>query len=48
MFRIGSVSKTLTSSLAGRLIDLGLLDIDKSVYYYLPDYPKKEWDFTVK
>jgi len=45
-YRIGSVSKTLTAGLIGRLLDQGKLDLDRPVTEVLPDYPKKRWPFT--
>ncbi|MFZ1806656.1 MAG: serine hydrolase domain-containing protein [Cyclobacteriaceae bacterium] len=47
-FRIGSVSKPLTSAALGKLIDAGKVDINESVYTYLPDFPKKKYPITVK
>ncbi|MEZ4946846.1 MAG: serine hydrolase domain-containing protein [Cyclobacteriaceae bacterium] len=47
-FRIGSVSKPLTSAALGKLIDAGKIDLDESVYTYLPDFPKKKYPITLK
>lgn len=47
-FRIGSVSKPLTSAALGKLIDAGKVDLNESVYTYLPDFPKKRYPITVK
>ncbi|HET9482300.1 MAG TPA: serine hydrolase domain-containing protein [Candidatus Polarisedimenticolia bacterium] len=38
-FGLGSVSKSLTMALAGRLVDRGLLDLDAPIEKYLPDFP---------
>jgi CubicO group peptidase (beta-lactamase class C family) len=38
-FGIGSISKSLTMALVGRLIDKGVLDIDAPVERYLPKFP---------
>ncbi len=38
-FAIGSISKSLTTALVGRLVDSGALDIDAPVERYLPDFP---------
>jgi serine beta-lactamase-like protein LACTB len=38
-FGIGSISKSLTTALVGRLIDNEVLDIDAPVEHYLPDFP---------
>lgn len=39
LFGIGSVTKALTTALAGRLVDQGRLDLDAPVERYLPDFP---------
>jgi CubicO group peptidase (beta-lactamase class C family) len=39
LFGIGSVTKSLTMALAGRLVDQGRLDLDAPVERYLPDFP---------
>lgn len=46
-FRSGSISKTKTAAAMGVLIEDGRLDLEASVYDYLPDYPQKQYDFTV-
>lgn len=38
-FRIGSVSKVLTSTAAARLVSRGLLELDTPIAYWLPDLP---------
>tara|TARA_R110000868_G_scaffold1389_28_gene10864 strand:+ start:15523 stop:16602 length:1080 start_codon:yes stop_codon:yes gene_type:complete len=48
IFRIASISKSITGVTLAKLTDDKLIDLDKSVYYYLPDYPKKAYDFTVR
>lgn len=47
-FRIGSVSKSLTAAVIGILVDDGVLDIDKPVRHYLPDFPEKQWPVSVR
>lgn len=47
-FRIGSVSKSLTSIALGRLIQEGRLDLDAEVQRYAPTFPKKPWPLTVR
>ncbi|KAI1706290.1 beta-lactamase domain-containing protein [Ditylenchus destructor] len=44
VMRIASISKSVTSAIAGKLIQSGKLDVDKSIYEYLPDFPKKKVD----
>ena len=47
-FRIASISKSLTAAALAKLMDDGLLDLDESLYSYVPDFPKKKYDFTVR
>lgn len=46
-FRSGSISKTKTAAAMGLLLESGNLELNASVYKYLPEYPRKEYDFTV-
>lgn len=48
LFRIASISKSITGVLLGKLVDDKVIDLDQSIYNYVPDYPKKEYDFTVR
>jgi serine beta-lactamase-like protein LACTB, mitochondrial len=48
MFRVGSVSKMLTSLAVGRLYAQGRLDLDAPVQQYLPDFPVKEYPITAR
>jgi CubicO group peptidase (beta-lactamase class C family) len=47
-FRIGHVSKALTSAGAGLLVERGRLHLDDVIQAYVPAYPKKEWPVTVR
>jgi serine beta-lactamase-like protein LACTB, mitochondrial len=47
-YRIGSVSKLLTSAALARLYDKGRIDLDASVQRYVPSFPKKEQDITIR
>ncbi len=38
-FRLGSVSKIVTASLAARMVDAGLVDLDAPISQYLPELP---------
>jgi CubicO group peptidase (beta-lactamase class C family) len=40
-FQIGSITKAFTSMLALRLVEMGKLDLDKTISDYLPYYPEK-------
>lgn len=48
MFRIGSVSKTLTSTALGKLYDDGKIDFDNDVQEYVPFFPIKKYPITVR
>lgn len=39
LFRLGSVSKAVTATLAARLVSRGLLELDSSIAYWLPELP---------
>lgn len=38
-FRMGSVTKTFTGTVVLKLVDQGLINLDSSLAYYLPQYP---------
>ncbi|MGE4587476.1 MAG: serine hydrolase domain-containing protein [Mangrovibacterium sp.] len=46
-FRIGSTSRMLTAMLMARLQQEGKLSMGDSFYQYVPEYPGKQWDFTL-
>jgi CubicO group peptidase (beta-lactamase class C family) len=39
VFRLGSVSKAVTASVAARLVTRGMLELDAPIAYWLPDLP---------
>lgn len=47
-FRIASISKPITALALGILIDHNKVTLDSSIYDYLPNYPKKKYDFTLR
>ena len=47
-FRVASISKTLTAIAMAKLVDDEKLNFNASLYDYVPDFPKKKYDFTVK
>lgn len=47
-FRIGSVSKPVTSIAVGRLVEQGRLDLDAPVQTYVPGFPEKPWPITTR
>lgn len=47
-FRVGSVSKSLTSAALGMLVEQGRLDLDQPVQRYVPSFPVKRWPITTR
>jgi CubicO group peptidase (beta-lactamase class C family) len=47
-FRIGHVSKTLTSAAVGVLRERGRLHLDDEIQVYVPTFPRKQWPITVR
>ena len=47
-FRVASISKTLTAVAMAQLVDDGKLNLESSLYDYVPNFPKKKYDFTIK
>lgn len=47
-FRIGHVSKALTSAGVGLLREQGLLHLDDDIQTYVPTFPKQEWPLTLR
>jgi serine beta-lactamase-like protein LACTB, mitochondrial len=48
LYRLGSVSKTLTATAAMRLWESGKIDLDAPVQKYCPAFPQKEWPITTR
>ncbi len=48
LFRIASISKSMTSALMADLQKEGKLFLDSSIRYHFPSYPEKKYDFTVR
>jgi len=48
IFRVASVSKPIAATALAHMVKDGLIDLDNSFYHYVPYYPKKEWDFTIR
>lgn len=48
MFRIASVSKPIAATALAQMVDDGGIDLDTSFYKYVPYYPKKQYDFTIR
>jgi CubicO group peptidase (beta-lactamase class C family) len=47
-FGIGSITKSLTTALAARLVDRGLLDLDAPIERYVPEFPHKGQGISVR
>lgn len=47
LFRIASISKPITATILGRLYEEGIVDLEESIYSYVPNFPKKTFDFTL-
>ena len=48
IFRIASVSKPIAATALAHMVADGVIDLDTSFYEYVPYYPKKKWDFTIR
>ncbi len=48
VFRIASASKPIASLALATLVAEGKIDLDESLYTYVPYFPKKEYDFTIR
>lgn len=47
-FRIGSISKPFTAAGLAKLYEAGKINLDTSIQVYVPDFPKKKWDITLR
>jgi serine beta-lactamase-like protein LACTB len=48
LFRLGSVSKVITTVAAARLVSRGLLELDTPIAYWLPDLPEHHRKTTLR
>lgn len=48
IFRIASVSKPIAATALAHMVHEGIIDLDSSFYEYVPYYPKKKYDFTIR
>jgi beta-lactamase len=48
LFRIASMSKAITGVVLARLQEQGKFDWNTSLYEYVPNFPEKPFDFTIK
>ncbi|MFS4456526.1 serine hydrolase domain-containing protein [Maribacter sp. 2304DJ31-5] len=48
IFRIASISKPIAATALAHMVEEGIINLDASFYDYVPYYPKKQWDFTIR
>lgn len=48
IFRIASVSKPIAATALTHMVNEGIMDLDTSFYAYVPYFPRKRWDFTIR
>lgn len=48
VYRIASISKSITATAAMKLVETGKLDLDAPIQGYCPDFPKKPWPITAR
>src|SRR5579872_193235 len=48
VFRVASLSKSITATAAMKLFEAGKLDLDAPVQKYCSDFPKKPWPITTR
>jgi len=48
LFRIASASKPIAATALAKMAANGVIDLDASLYDYVPYFPKKEHDFTIR
>nr|WP_299384978.1 serine hydrolase domain-containing protein [Allomuricauda sp.] len=48
LFRVASISKCITGLALAKMVENDILQLDDSFYKYVPDYPKKDFDFTLR
>ncbi len=48
LFRVASVSKPIAATALLRMVDEGLIALDESLYTYVPYFPRKGYDFSIR
>ena len=48
IYRIASISKSITAVAIMQLYEKGKIDLDADVRKYIPYFPKKKWKFTIR
>jgi serine beta-lactamase-like protein LACTB, mitochondrial len=46
VYRVASISKSITATAAMKLVEAGKLDLDAPIQKYCPDFPQKPWPIT--
>ncbi len=48
IFRIASISKNIAATALAHMVKDGMIDLDTSLYEYVPYFPRKKFDFTIR
>ncbi|MEM8769574.1 MAG: serine hydrolase domain-containing protein [Pseudomonadota bacterium] len=48
LYRIGSVSKSITAVALGALMESERINIDLPFHHYVPEFPEKRWPFSLR
>ena len=48
IFRSASASKPIAATALARMVEENIIDLDASFYEYVPYFPKKEYDFSIR
>ena len=48
MYRLGSIAKPITATAVMQLVEKGMIDPDEPIQRYVPQFPRKTWDVTVR
>ena len=48
VYRLGSISKTITAIAVMQLVERGKLDLDAPIQKYCPAFPQKQWPITAR
>lgn len=48
IFRIASISKNIAATALAQMVKDRIMDLDGSFYQYVPYFPKKKYDFTIR
>ena len=48
IFRVASISKNIAATALAQMVKDRLIDLDTSFYHYVPYFPKKAYDFTIR